>query len=125
MRPNRQSTWTDIEPIGRTHCAGTQRNASEVTIVILIRAPNRHAATKYNEITLKEEKKTMPKKTEAEDILKRNVAHLGWKPDLPDAGSSLFRGPLTALRATPEKVDLRSKCPPFYDQGQPLVFPTT
>lgn len=60
----------------------------------------------------------MAKKPKDEDIPRRNVARFGWKPDLPDQRDLLYSAPLTALRGTPEKVDLRSKCPPVYDQGQ-------
>jgi C1A family cysteine protease len=42
----------------------------------------------------------------------------GWVPDLPDHRDLLYAAPPAALLALPSKVDLTSKCPPVYDQGQ-------
>ncbi|HEY4149109.1 MAG TPA: C1 family peptidase [Chitinophagaceae bacterium] len=42
---------------------------------------------------------------------------LGWLPDLPDARDFLYAAPLKVLRSLPASVDLRSGCPPVYDQG--------
>jgi len=43
----------------------------------------------------------------------------GWVRDNPDARDVLYAAPLLALpRGLPAKVDLRTKCPPVYDQGQ-------
>ncbi len=44
----------------------------------------------------------------------------GWIPDLPDQRDRTFRpsGFLAAAAPTPPAVDLRSACPPVYDQGQ-------
>ena len=42
----------------------------------------------------------------------------GWVPDLPDQRDHLYAAPLMALKEIPPKVDLRSQCPPVYDQGQ-------
>jgi len=42
----------------------------------------------------------------------------GWLPDLPDQRDVLYSAPLTIIRKLPAKVDLRTKCPPVYDQGQ-------
>ena len=45
----------------------------------------------------------------------------GWSPDLPDSRDKLYRVEKTAEVASveqlPAAVDLRSKCPPVYDQG--------
>jgi C1A family cysteine protease len=41
----------------------------------------------------------------------------GWLRDLPDHRDHLYSAPQAALAAMPPKVDLRSKCPPVYDQG--------
>lgn len=41
----------------------------------------------------------------------------GWKPDLPDHRDIYLLTPVFNGVA-PEKVDLRPKCPPVYDQGQ-------
>jgi C1A family cysteine protease len=48
----------------------------------------------------------------------RHVKRYGWTPDLPDARDFLFTAPESVLSALPTQVDLRSKCPPVYDQGQ-------
>lgn len=42
----------------------------------------------------------------------------GWKPDPPDHRDLTYAAPLLMLQSLPKKVDLRSKCPPVYDQGQ-------
>ncbi|MBA3866792.1 MAG: C1 family peptidase [Solirubrobacterales bacterium] len=42
----------------------------------------------------------------------------GWVPDLPDGRDLLYGAPVVALGELPSKVDLRSQCPPVYDQGQ-------
>lgn len=42
----------------------------------------------------------------------------GWLPDLPDQRDVLYSAPLSIIRKLPQNVDLRSKCPPVYDQGQ-------
>jgi C1A family cysteine protease len=44
----------------------------------------------------------------------------GWTPDVPDHRDHTYAAPLAKLTKTkplPAKVDLRSKCPPVYDQG--------
>ena len=42
----------------------------------------------------------------------------GWMPDLPDHRDQLYAAPAPMRGVLPTKVDLRSKCPPVYDQGQ-------
>src|SRR6266581_1321008 len=43
----------------------------------------------------------------------------GWVRDLPDTRDYLYAAPLFHFkRGLPPLVDLRSKCPPVYDQGQ-------
>ena len=42
----------------------------------------------------------------------------GWAPDLPDQRDHLYSAPLPVLTTLPPKKDLRSGCPPVYDQGQ-------
>ena len=42
----------------------------------------------------------------------------GWKPDLPDHRDQKL---CFAEKHIPETVDLRSKCPPIYDQGVQYV----
>jgi C1A family cysteine protease len=46
------------------------------------------------------------------------VEHFGWIRDIPDHRDFLYAAPLTQLSALPTQVDLRSKCPPIYDQGR-------
>ena len=41
----------------------------------------------------------------------------GWIHDLPDHRDILYAAPVVHLQALPPKVDLRSQCPPVYDQG--------
>jgi C1A family cysteine protease len=48
----------------------------------------------------------------------RKIQGYGWVPDLPDGRDLLYAAPPKALAKLPAKVDLRSKCPSVYDQGQ-------
>jgi len=52
------------------------------------------------------------------DLPRREIAHYGWKPDLPDQRDHLYAAPLPKLGPLPAKVDLRKQCPGVYDQGQ-------
>jgi len=45
------------------------------------------------------------------------VFKFGWLPDLPDARDFMYAAPLKIMQKIPLKVDLRSGCPPVYDQG--------
>lgn len=40
----------------------------------------------------------------------------GWRPDKPDARDHLYAAPLWFIGRLPASVDLRSACPPIYDQ---------
>ena len=51
-------------------------------------------------------------------IHRRSIQRYGWVPDLPDARDFQFSAPDEVVASLPPKVDLRSKCPPVYDQGQ-------
>jgi C1A family cysteine protease len=42
----------------------------------------------------------------------------GWAPDLPDQRDHVYSAPQPVLAKLPPKKDLRSGCPPVYDQGQ-------
>jgi C1A family cysteine protease len=43
----------------------------------------------------------------------------GWVPDLPDARDFMYAAPLVRFpKGLPASIDLRSECPPVYDQGQ-------
>jgi len=46
------------------------------------------------------------------------VQRFGWVPDLPDARDFMYSAPENVLVALPKKVNLTSKMPPVYDQGQ-------
>ncbi len=48
----------------------------------------------------------------------RKIQRYGWVPDLPDGRDQLYAAPPKALEKLPARVDLRSKCPPVYDQGE-------
>jgi C1A family cysteine protease len=50
--------------------------------------------------------------------MSRKVARYGWIPDLPDHRDFVFAASPTILRKLPLRIDLTSKCPPIYDQGQ-------
>jgi C1A family cysteine protease len=41
----------------------------------------------------------------------------GWLPDLPDQRDHLYAAPPAVLKKLPRRTDLRSKCPPVFDQG--------
>ena len=46
------------------------------------------------------------------------TSRYGWQPDLPDQRDHLYAAPLAAIGLVPAKADLRSQCPPVYNQGQ-------
>ena len=46
------------------------------------------------------------------------LAHYGWVRDIPDQRDLLYAPPPAISAALPPRVDLRSQCPPPYDQGQ-------
>jgi len=48
----------------------------------------------------------------------REVQKFGWVPDLPDARDFMYSAPEAVLTKLPKKVDLRSKMPKIYDQGE-------
>jgi len=48
----------------------------------------------------------------------RQIRHYGWIPDQPDQRDHLYSVPSQYLTELPASADLRSKCPPVYDQGQ-------
>jgi len=56
----------------------------------------------------------------AKNSRKTTRPKFGWTPDVPDHRDHLYGAPLAKLTAKaplPARVDLRSKCPPVYDQG--------
>jgi C1A family cysteine protease len=48
----------------------------------------------------------------------RKIQRYGWVPDLPDGRDLLYAAPPKPLDKLPQRVDLRPKCPPVYDQGE-------
>ncbi|MEO7120886.1 MAG: C1 family peptidase [Ginsengibacter sp.] len=42
----------------------------------------------------------------------------GWMPDLPDQRDLMYSAPMMVMKQLPSKIDLTSKCPPVYNQGQ-------
>src|SRR4029079_3357244 len=51
-------------------------------------------------------------------LVPRLVQWYGWVPDIPDQRDIMYSAPPHVLSTMPPSVDLRSKCPPVYDQGQ-------
>jgi C1A family cysteine protease len=48
----------------------------------------------------------------------QKIIGFGWAPDLPDQRDFTYAAPSAVTKKLPPKVDLRSKCPAVYDQGQ-------
>lgn len=48
----------------------------------------------------------------------QSIKRYGWMPDLPDARDHMYAAPVAMMAKLPDKVDLRRRCPPVYDQGQ-------
>ena len=48
----------------------------------------------------------------------REIKRFGWTPDLPDARDFMYSAPEAVLTKLPTKVDLKSKMPKVYDQGE-------
>jgi C1A family cysteine protease len=46
------------------------------------------------------------------------VKRFGWIKDLPDQRDHLYSAPIKTMATLPLSIDLRSKCPPVYDQGE-------
>lgn len=49
---------------------------------------------------------------------KRQISRYGWIPDLPDHRDHFYAALPAIVASLPARIDLRSKCPPVYDQGQ-------
>src|SRR5207248_878049 len=54
----------------------------------------------------------------AQIIVPRKIRRFGWTPDLPDHRDKIYSAPFLHAAQLPPSVDLRSGCPPVYDQGQ-------
>jgi C1A family cysteine protease len=50
--------------------------------------------------------------------MNRRNSNYGWLPDLPDHRDFLYAAPAAIVKKLPAAIDLRSACPPVYDQGQ-------
>jgi C1A family cysteine protease len=46
------------------------------------------------------------------------ISRYGWLPDLPDQRDHFYAAPVERAAVLPASTDLRSQCPPVYDQGQ-------
>lgn len=51
-------------------------------------------------------------------LRQHKISRYGWQPDLPDVRDHLYGIVRPTLLQVPANVDLRSRCPPVYDQGQ-------
>jgi C1A family cysteine protease len=49
--------------------------------------------------------------------MKNKNSYYGWQPDLPDHRDLFYLASGKVIKALPPKIDLRSFCPPVYDQG--------
>lgn len=49
--------------------------------------------------------------------LEQRIKSLGWVPDIPDIRDLYLSVPRPVLGKLPSKINLRSKCPPVYDQS--------
>jgi C1A family cysteine protease len=54
----------------------------------------------------------------AQVIVPRKIRRFGWTPDLPDHRDKVYSAPFVHAAQLPPSVDLRSGCPPVYEQGQ-------
>ena len=48
--------------------------------------------------------------------MSRKIKKYGWIPDLPDHRDHLYAAPQPVLVKLPKKVDLRTQCPPVFNQ---------
>ena len=51
--------------------------------------------------------------------MSNKIARYGWLPDRPDLRDHLYAGPVDMPGVLPVRVDLRPRCAPVYDPGQP------
>ncbi len=51
-------------------------------------------------------------------VPRRRAQRYGWIPDLPDLRDYLYSAPSPAIAPLPPRVDLRTFCPPVYEQGE-------
>jgi C1A family cysteine protease len=49
---------------------------------------------------------------------RRHIGRFGWVRDLPDHRDQFYSVSVATLTSLPKAVDLRSQCPPVYDQGR-------
>lgn len=69
-------------------------------------------------VTSKKQNGTAPASQPTGGVIARQVQRHGWIPDLPDQRDFLYAAPAPFQSNFPPSVDLRSQCPPVYDQGQ-------
>ena len=50
--------------------------------------------------------------------MNHKIKRYGWTPDLPDHRDHLFAAPYAVMQKLPPSADLRTQCPPVYDQGE-------
>jgi C1A family cysteine protease len=55
---------------------------------------------------------------DGDEIRGRTIQGYGWIPDIPDARDFMYSAPEAVLSSLPTSVDLRSQCPPVYDQAR-------
>jgi C1A family cysteine protease len=49
--------------------------------------------------------------------MRHTLSRYGWLPDTPDQRDLIYAAPKPVLTKLPSKTDLRTHCPPIYDQG--------
>jgi C1A family cysteine protease len=103
---------------------------NRVNVIVLIPGIRTMPDNTGGKIMVKSTRSLRPKKIQRPAAASRSLEKLyirkasshggyGWVPDFPDARDYAYAAPLFSFRrGLPSSVDLRSKCPPVYDQGQ-------
>jgi C1A family cysteine protease len=60
---------------------------------------------------------TPARKPSSLKLTPRSIRGYGWIPDLPDQRDHMYAAPLEKVGVLPTRVDLRSRCPAVFDQG--------
>jgi C1A family cysteine protease len=84
------------------------RSASLKEAIRAISATDRKQATR----------KEIPQMIRRKPFRGRSIQRYGWTPDIPDQRDFAYAAPAPVMRSLPTSIDLTSKCPPVYDQGQ-------
>ena len=74
-------------------------------------------AKKKTRTTSKKKRSVSKARSKPAAVGGKYLGHYGWTPDVPDQRDLVYAAP-AAVAAPPPSVDLRSGCPPVYDQGQ-------